>query len=504
MSDGPSSLPAANPAHESAKLTIFISYVHEDSGISDALNNLIQDTFGSDVAVFIDKVSIQQGENIRSSIDVNLAKADVLAVVSTSTESPRYWAGYEIGFFEASHKGPRPPDRPLWGTLVTFCSASAPPGPVAERKVIQLGFDSATLDKSQEDFTASLEIADDDPLLLWLSELLAAVKQEKLDEHRQTQHLYKSIIANFRGKVFAEFKQRPKFVVKPQKQLVIRFNMSPEHRFEVEGDAQITLLGNAQNVFGIPNQAGSRTLSWREFCTELEKAEGSLAPFWIGMLNRILTRAGKGDSSYESRGNLIWSHQEQKLYRLVLTTSTTYHNGKIEASIYAIDVLRQKDHGDRVTSLIAKALKSALRFRSLFLERDGLYSYLNIELGTEQLAKLGEEIAEELDLLTMDLTEADFHQPASYVDILTVQDIELMAKTWQPLKKRLVESCKAAMGARPGDETDKVKTELAATLRDISVKVGPLNDKFLKAVATKLIRIAEEDASRESATGAKA
>ncbi len=503
MSDGPSPLTARDLAHESPKLTIFISYIHEDSGISDALNNLIQDTFGSDIAVFIDKVSIQQGENIRASIAVNLAKADILAVVSTSIESPRYWAGYEIGFFEASHEGPRPPNRPLWGTLVTFCSASLPPWPVAERKVIQLAFDSATLDKNQEDFTASIDIADDDPLLLWFSELLAAITGEKLDEHKKTQDLYKSIIANFREKVFAQFKQRPKFVFKPEKQVMIRFSTAPEHRFEVEADAQVTLLGNAQSVFGILNQSGSRTLSWQDFCEELEKAEGSLAPFWIAMLNRMLSRAGKGDSSDESRGNLIWSQQEQKLYRLVLTTSTTYYNGKIEASIYAIDVLRQKDSGDPVTTLLAKALKSALRFRSLFLEDKGLYNYLNIELGHKAPADLGEEIAEELDFLTMDLTEAGFNQPALYTEILTAEDIKLMASTWEPLRKRLVENCKDAMTARPGEETDKAKSQLAATLREISVKVGPLNDHFLKAIAAKLVAIADENA-RESATGAKA
>jgi len=53
------------------------------AGIAGALNNVIQDAFGSDVAVFIDKVSIQQGENIHTSIEANLAKQIYSAVVST-------------------------------------------------------------------------------------------------------------------------------------------------------------------------------------------------------------------------------------------------------------------------------------------------------------------------------------------------------------------------------------------------------------------------------------
>jgi uncharacterized protein Yka (UPF0111/DUF47 family) len=496
-----SALPASISAHEVTipKLTIFISYVHEDSGISDALNNLIQNAFGSDVAVFIDKVSIQQGEDIHVTIDVNLAKADILAVVSTNSDSPRYWAGYEIGFFEASHKIKRPSARPLWGSQVIFCSASYPPGPVADRKAIPLGFDSNALDRNQEDFDVSLKIADDDPLLLWFGELLLAITGEKLEERKILLDRYKSIIASFRKKVFAEFKQRPKFVFKPQKQLVIRFNSVPDHRFEVEGDAQITLLGNAHSVFGILNQSSSRTLTWLNFCNELDKAEGTLASLWIGTLVRMLTRAGKGDSLDETKGNLIWSQNEQKLFRLILTASTTYYNGKIEASIYAIEVLQRKDHGDPVTSLLAKALKSALRFRSLFLERNGLYNYLNIAYGHDAIADVGADIVAELDFLTMDLTEADFNKPAAYAGILTNQDIELMASTWLPLKTKLLENCKEAMASKPGENTDKTKSELAATLREINTKVGPLNDRFLKAVAAKLVEIAEQD---ESASGA--
>ncbi len=480
------------------KLTIFISYIHEDSGISDALNNLIQNAFGTEVAVFLDKVSIQQGEEIRAAIDLSLAKADMLAVVCTTSENPRYWAGYEIGFFEASHKGPPPPNRPLWGTHVGFCSA-APPGPVAQDKTISLGFDGPAMEMSQDEFNAELKIADDDPLLLWFSRIHEATTGEKLEEHKKLQDTYKSIIANFRKKVFAEFKLRPKFVFKPQKQLVICFTSAASHCFQLEADAEIKLLGNAHTVFGIPSQSDSRTLSWGEFCTELAKVEGSLGPFWTATIIRMLTRAGIGDSLEEIRGNLIWSQGQQKLFRLVLTTSTTYYNGKIEAKIYLIEVLRRKDQGDPVTSLLAKGLQSAMRFRSLFLEENGLFSYLNIALAHDDIAVIAADIVAELDFLTMDLAEADLHKPASYTGILTAEDIELMASTWQPLKARLLENCKAAMAVPRGTESKTVKSELAATLREIGVNVGPLNDKFLRAIAAKLLEITEQSDGRRPA-----
>ena len=67
-----------------------------------ALNNALQNAFGKDITVFVDRVSIQQGDNIRQVIEANLAKSDVLAIVSTGTERPSHdWAGFELGYFAA-------------------------------------------------------------------------------------------------------------------------------------------------------------------------------------------------------------------------------------------------------------------------------------------------------------------------------------------------------------------------------------------------------------------
>jgi hypothetical protein len=428
-----------------AKLTIFISYVHEDFGIAAALNNAIQNAFGSDVAVFIDKVSIQQGENIHSTIDASLAKSDILAVVSTGGDGARYWAGYEIGYFQASHRASRPDGHLLWGNLVIFCSGNSP-GPVAEDKHVTLGFDNAELDKSNEDFGTHLKIADDEPLLQWFGQLLEAMKGEKLAERRKAQDTFKSIIADFRKAVFAEFKRRPKMEFKPQKQITIRFNVAPEHRFRIGDDAEITLSGNAHTVFGIPSQSSSRSLSWREFCDESAKAAGSLATFGTGTLVRVLARAGT-DSLDDVSGNLIWSQNEQKLYRAILTTYTTYYNRTIQANVYVVEVLMRKDHGDPETTLLAKGLQSAMRFRSLFLEQNGLFNYLNVELQRDGLATVAADIVAELDFLNLDLIAADLHKPASWNGILSPEEIKTMAGTWQPLKEKLLGDCKNAIAA---------------------------------------------------------
>ncbi len=474
-----------------AKLIIFISYVHEDSGIANALNNLINDSFGSDVTVFMDKVSIQQSENIRASIDENLTKADILAVVSTGIDGPRYWAGYEIGFFQAKHQGQRPPDRPLWGKVVNFCSSGNSPGPIAEQKHVALGFDSVELEKSEKDFGAELTIADDEAVLQWLGQLFTAVKGEKLEERRKAQDTLKANISVFWKAAFAEFKRRPKFEFKPQKQLKIRFRSVGEHRSQLGEDAVITLLGGAHTVFGVLSHSSSRSLKWREFCNELEKAESSLATFWTGTLLRILARAGVADNLDEVSGNLIWSQNEQKLYRVILTTYTTYYDGTIEASIYIVEVIRRPDHGDPYTTRLAKGLQSTMRFRSLFLEEKGLFNYLNIALGHGELAVVAADIVAELDFLNMELVASELDTPASWKDMLTSSEIEAMAQTWRPLNEKLLESCKKAIAANEPLAVESAKSQLASTLREIEAQVGPLNDNLLTAIASRLVDVAK-------------
>ena len=78
MTEPQSDPPEPTSAPPDSKLTIFISYVREDEVVTTAMSNALQGAFGTDITVFMDKVSIQQGDNIRQVIEANLAKSDVL------------------------------------------------------------------------------------------------------------------------------------------------------------------------------------------------------------------------------------------------------------------------------------------------------------------------------------------------------------------------------------------------------------------------------------------
>lgn len=75
-------------------------------------------------------------------------------MVSTDAKGPRHWAGYEIGYFQASHRGQLPPGHSLWGKIVTFFSAGGSPEPLNGLKHVSLGFDNSVLEDSQDKVAA--------------------------------------------------------------------------------------------------------------------------------------------------------------------------------------------------------------------------------------------------------------------------------------------------------------------------------------------------------------
>jgi hypothetical protein len=54
---------------------------------------------------------------------------------------------------------------------------------------------------------------------------------------------------------------------------------------------------------------------------------------------------------------------DNHVYRLILTTSTTYFNGKMDVNIYIVEALTRPDQDDLTTTRLLKGLELASRFR---------------------------------------------------------------------------------------------------------------------------------------------
>jgi hypothetical protein len=427
-----------------AKLTMFISYVHDDGGIADSVRNAIQSAFGDDIVVFQDKVSIQQGDNLHDTISENLKLSDVLAVISTGTERPSHdWAGWELGFFDATHANSETDANSLKGKIVTFCSARNAPRPMNNRLYITLDVDPKTLEKSEKEFESGLVIADEDPIVLWMGQLLKTVGGGNLKDRRDILDSYKRIVTALKLKVFAEFKRRPKSVLRPQKQLMVRYSHDEKDPVQSLRDtATITMRGQATAVFGMRGELEKAELPWRQF-TELLNTNAELGRFWTGTLERLLISAHDLDVD---NSQIIASYDQRVLYRVILTTSTTYYNKTMETNIYFVELYRRRDYGNPATSLLLKGLQIVCRFRFLFLEKQSQFHCINVSLADAPTVRsIAARIVAELDILTSDAFQANLQQPSAWTTFVDEDALYAMGKAWEPLRVRLMDACAAAI-----------------------------------------------------------
>jgi hypothetical protein len=113
----------------------------------------------------------------------------------------------------------------------------------------------------------------------------------------------------------------------------------------------------------------------------------------------------------QGRSELI-SESQRYVYKLILTTSTTYFNGNKEFNLYLIEALRPTDYGNRDTILLLKGLELVCRFRFMFLEVNSeFYSKNILAISLERLPGLARRIIRELNLLERDASERGLDLP---------------------------------------------------------------------------------------------
>lgn len=472
-----------------SKLTMFISYVHDDAGIADAVRNAIQSAFGDDILVFQDKVSIQQGDNLHNTISGNLKDSDVLIVISTGTDRPSHdWAGWELGYFDATHAHLNADPTSLKGKIVTFCSARNAPRPMSNRLYITLDVDAKTLEKSEKEFEGGLRIDDEDPIVLWLGQLLKTTQGCDVKDRRDILDSYKRTVKMLKLKVFVEFKRRPKSVLRPQKQLKVRYTRDEKNPVQSLRDtAIVTMHGQATAVFGILSELEKTELLWPRF-VDLLNNNLELGRFWTGTLERLLISAYDLDVD---NSQIIASSDQRDLYRIILTTSTTYYNRTIDTSIYFVEVFRQPDYGNPATSMLLKGLQIVCRFRFLFLEEQSEFHCINVRLAdAPTLRSIAARIVAELDILTSDMFQANLNRPAAWTQFVDSSVLLAMGTTWEPLRSRLLEACAIAI-ASAEDTVSAARNELADALKAITEQCGPHNDMLLGAMANNLMEYSQ-------------
>jgi len=347
--------------------------------------------------------------------------------------------------------------------------------------------DPAVLAMSEDAYVKSVSVPEDDPLLVWFAELHRVVYGENLSTRKLDQDSYEVNIRELKRRIFAEYRRRPKSIVRPQKQLAVRYRLDPTTLGLIPDDATITFHGGAASVFGLADGA-INPMAWRQFCDAL--AQYPHGAFSVLALTELLQSAGTLGLLEMNRG-VIASRSERQLFRLLLTTSTTFFDDWVEANVYLIEVYQREEHGNPHTTLLLKGLQLVSRFRFLFLEEQSQFHYLNIKSSdVPQLRETARKIVRELDLLKADSLDAHLDKPADWTLFLSEDQLETMAATWRPLQEELLESCRCVIKAPDDAAVTAARDILADVLKRMAQQVRPHNQTILRSMANSLAEIA--------------
>jgi hypothetical protein len=271
-------------------------------------------------------------------------------------------------------------------------------------------------------------------------------------------------------------------------------------------------MADAISLFGVPNNhpalsdmeaseillVGAREkgrlkakgMKWRQLREII--ANDPLALHWSAALCQVVISAGAPTFDVDN-SQIIVTHSGDKRYRLILTTSTTFHDGTVEASVYLVEALRRKDYGRQDTTLLLKGLYIVCRFRFLFLESQSDFYWFNVDgWGIARFPKMARQLLTELGLMQTEAQEAELHKPGTWELFVPIHDLEAMMQTWVPLETEIRKLCLRAI-ERGADEASLAATlvELKQQLKLVTQRTSVHNSLLLGAIAEKLTAMAK-------------
>ncbi|MDM0085721.1 toll/interleukin-1 receptor domain-containing protein [Variovorax sp. J31P179] len=497
-----------------SKLNVFTSYAREDQKIAAAISSMLEDVFGENIFVFYDKESLRPGESINDTIRDGLRAADTMLVISTGVmRTTHSWTGFELGFFSATHEQ-KPGETGVRGKVISICTYDDVPPPEENRRYVSLKIEKELVDADPVRAGKDIEIADTDDLLQLLADFVLAIDGVNLNEKRARRDECKKHARNFKLAVVEVFKTRVKEVRKPQKQFLIRYNMKnvePSHD-DLPAEATIISMGGAIGLFGVSNNEPSlvdveaneillvgardkgrleaKGMAWGKLRNLI--AGDPLALHWGSALSQIVIAAGLPTFEADN-SQIIITHGGEKRYRLILTTSTTFYDGTVEASVYLVEIPRRKDYGHQDTTLLLKGLDIVCRFRFLFLESQSDFYWFNVDgWRPAGLPKMARQLLTELALMQTEAREAELHKPGSWAAFVSLEDLEAMMSKWTPLEAEIRKCCLQAI--EPGADEALLAQTLAALkqqLRRLSKECASDNANMLGAISRRLVSLAD-------------
>jgi TIR domain len=484
------------------QLRFFITYASEDHpaaiALSNALNERLGDVFAS---VFLDTQSLRAGFDFSQQIQDQLDKTDILLIVYTGrSKSSHSWTGLEIGYFMAVirdspdftsvRKGENNEGRQR--RIVSFYLNSPPPT-ASNIQGIPFGICADDLALTDDEYIEKISSIDSsNPIVGFFQQMESEVDSLRQSEGRPRQRPRDirellSCVQDMLKAVFTHLKQSIDIDVNPQKKIIVevRGELNRE-AMELPGNAQVIPSGTgAMEIFGLP----SVQLSWSEF---LERAPDKYRFTWKDVIETVII-SSVPDRLDVDNSQIIVSKSEHQIYRVVLSRSVRYFDGRREFHLYFVESLRRGDYGERLTTLLLKGLELACRFRFMFFEQKSEFSSGNLSLVMDKkLKETARNLIKELNLLQRDSTAAHLDEPRVWRDLVELQLLQKSVDAYYPVETDVRKAAVAIINA-PEPVSGRLRLELVDAIKRLEDAIGPLNLMFITDLGKKLQHIDKLD-----------
>lgn len=297
-----------------------------------------------------------------------------------------------------------------------------------------------------------------------------------------------SCVRNMLKAVFTHFKHSIDIDVNPQKKIIVEVGGElPREAMELPGDAQVIPCGTGvMEIFGLP----STKLSWSDF---LDKAPDKDQRFaWKDVIETVII-SSLPDRLDVDNSQIIVSRSGHQIYRVVLSRSVRYFDGRREFHIYFVESIRRNDYGNRLTTLLLKGLELACRFRFMFFEDTSEFSSTNLSLVVDRkLKETARNLIKELNLLQRDSTAAQLDDPRVWRDLVPFGLLQQTMTAYSPVETEVRKAAAAIINA-PEAVSDGLRLELTTAIQKLEGATGSLNLMFITALGEKLQHINQLD-----------
>jgi TIR domain len=470
------------------KLKVFVSYASEDSGIAIALSKGLTEHLGSDFAsIWIDKEGLRVGFDIDVQLRMELDDTDILLVVYTGQQKPSHgFTGIEVGYFMAVMKNAQNPITPR--RIIPFF-LDEPPDGAAGISGVSFGIKKSTLAWSHSDYSKSLDsLTDDHPMVLFFRELEIAMDAfrkrvglgpSETDSADRLKHVRDLLSA-----IFVLLKKRKEIETNPQRKVVVRVTepLRPDAS-ELPKTARLVPEGTEKtmSIFGMPEEE----VLWEDF---LQRAQPRNRYVWKDVIEKVVTSSLSGLEADNSQ--VVMSHSQAQLYRVILSRSTRFYDGSHEFDLYFVEVVRRDDYGSRDTTTVLKALGLCCRFRFMFFEYDSEFSAHNIRTKSDaEMRGIARSLARELNFLQRDSVQAGLNETKTWA--LVLEDwpkVEEMYKKYYPIEEEIREATDLILNSNEPDIRSG-QEKLAAAIQKLDESFRVDNANCISALAAKMVGV---------------